>query len=134
MASNNTEEPTAMERKSLPALPDKAVKTASVPPLPAQDEVLLLAVAALALRRTCSQKAAAIDMGLSEGRLSTKLTDGSLTLKQLSKLGPKYLSELRRALIEHAMESPGAPFERRILESAISYLQELKRFLELKIA
>ena len=51
-------------------------------------------VAADALRRMTSQKAAALAIGISEGRLSTKLQDGSLTLRQLEALGLEYAVQL----------------------------------------
>lgn len=54
---------------------------------------LLREVAADALWKTTSQTAAAIDIEISDGRLSHKLKDGSLTLKQLEKLGPQFGAE-----------------------------------------
>lgn len=59
----------------------------------------LRAVAADALRRTTSQKAAAVDIGIDEGRLSHKLKDGSLTLAQLEALGPEFGAEFGRRLL-----------------------------------
>lgn len=65
-------------------------------------------VAAETLRRGGSQKAAAITLAISEGRLSSKLKDGSLTLKQLEQFGPDYLTEFARGLMERSATDPHA--------------------------
>lgn len=59
----------------------------------------LRAVAAEAIRRVSSQKAAALEIGLNESRLSHKLKDGSVTLAQLEVLGPVYAAEFGRVLL-----------------------------------
>lgn len=58
-------------------------------------------LAAEALKRVTSQKSAAIDIGIHEGRLSHKLKDGSLTLAQLEALdAPQFCAEFGKLLVE----------------------------------
>lgn len=57
-------------------------------------------VAADAIRHISSQKAAALDMKLSESRLSHKLKDGSVTIKELETLGPSYAAEFGSGLVK----------------------------------
>lgn len=88
--------------------------------------------AADALQTVTSQKAAALDIGIHEGRLSHKLRDGSLTLKQLETLGPTYAAALGEQLTERygeARESPKA-YARRLVNQIESLLVELKQFIE----
>lgn len=88
-------------------------------------------VAAEALRRATSQKAAAIDIGIHEGRLSHKLKDGTLTLAQLEELGPTYAAELGEALIESfgALTDPKA-IARRELESIENAVRTIRQFVD----
>lgn len=57
-------------------------------------------VAKEAIRRVGKQSAAASDIGIHEGRLAHKLTDGTLSLGELEKLGPHYAAEFGRQLLE----------------------------------
>lgn len=76
-------------------------------------------VAGEALRRVSSQKAAALSMGISEGRLSSKLKDGSLTLKQLETLGADYAVRFALDLLDafgHVTKSPKERARERLPE------------------
>jgi hypothetical protein len=89
-------------------------------------------VAATALRKTTSQKAAAADIDIHEGRLSHKLQDGSLTLAQLEKLGPTYAAELGRELTQTygtALEDVPAR-GRRLIREVRQRLEEFEQLLE----
>lgn len=89
-------------------------------------------VAAEALQQVTSQKAAAIDIDLSEGRLSHKLKDGTLTLAQLETLGPTYAVKFGEQLIEQfaPLATPKAR-ARQQLRDAERCLRELDQVLEL---
>lgn len=92
--------------------PAKAELKAQVPAIPLRD------VAAEALRRAMSQKAAATDIDISEGRLSHKLKDGSLTLAQLEALGAVFGMRLGEVCREHyGTEDPQARMRRAIREA-----------------
>lgn len=67
---------------------------------PKETESELRLVAKEAMQRVGKQAAAASDIGISEGRLSAKLGDGTLSLGELEKLGPQYAAEFGRQLLE----------------------------------
>ena len=67
---------------------------------PKEPETELRLVAKEAIQRVGKQQAAASDIGISEGRLSAKLGDGTLSLGELEKLGPHYAAEFGRQLLE----------------------------------
>lgn len=110
----------AMERKSLADVCGKPVKAALAPQLPATD---LRRDAAEAMRRVSSQKSAAITIGLDEGRLSHKNSDGTLTLAQLEKLGPDYAAELGKSLVEKYAPLAASPLEQ--IEKRLDEIQAL---------
>lgn len=68
-------------------------------------------LAAETVKRVSSQKAAAIDLDLSESRLSHKFKDGTITLRELETLGVKYAAEFGRSLIEEYGEAVKSPKE-----------------------
>lgn len=85
-------------------------------------------LAAEALKRVTSQKSAAIDIGIHEGRLSHKLKDGTLTLAQLESLNePKFCAELGRLLVEEFGTELEDPLTRanRVIREAHAKLEEL---------
>lgn len=57
-------------------------------------------VAKDAIRRIGKQSAAASDIGIHEGRLAHKLSDGTISLGELERLGPHYAAEFGRQLLE----------------------------------
>lgn len=113
-------------------LADVRPKQAKAELRPQAAVILLREVAAEAIHRTSSQKAAAVDIGIHEGRLSHKLKDGSLTLAQLETLGPGYAAELGAHLTEtygSERESP-KQYARRLVQQIEACLVELKQFLD----
>jgi hypothetical protein len=88
-------------------------------------------VAKDAIRRVGKQGAAAIDIGIHEGRLAHKLSDGTISLAELEKLGPHYAAEFGRQLLERfgALATPQARARQKIRE-ARQALDELDQFLE----
>lgn len=90
----------ATERKTLADVCGKQIKAGLHPEHAQEGASLLRDVAADALTRIASQKAAATDIGIHESRLSHKLDEGSLTIAQLEKLGPAYAAELGRRLVD----------------------------------
>jgi len=77
-----------------------------------------------AMRDACGkQGAAARDIGISEGRLSSKLEDGSLTLAQIGSLGPGYARALARRLLDAYGTAADSPAMRLVrIESALREL------------
>lgn len=61
---------------------------------------LLRDVAATAIERTDIQKEVADQIGIHRSRLTHKIKDGSLTLKQLEELGPRFAVLLGQELLE----------------------------------
>lgn len=106
------------------ALREQAPASADGGPQPSGSELRI--VAGEALRRVTSQKAAALDIGITEGRLSHKMRDGSLTLAQLEALGPRYAAELGRSLVEQYEAAIETPRERarRVLPALIREFME----------
>lgn len=119
-----------MTRESLAGVRPRPAKAELDPQVSATQ---LRDVAAEALHHVTSQKAAAGEIGIHEGRLSHKLRDGSLTLGQLEALGPVFAAELGRQLTEQystALESP-ASRARRVIHTIEGLLVELKQFVEI---
>jgi hypothetical protein len=88
-------------------------------------------LAAETLRRVTSQKAAAIDIGIHEGRLSHKLKDGSLTVAQLEALGPVYAAELGELLVaQYGPLSDPKDAARKALERIEDELRLLRQYVE----
>lgn len=88
---------------------------------------VLREVAADALRRVgSSQKAAAITLAISEGRLSSKLKDGSLTLKHLEQFGPGYVEEFARALVERTESNDPRARLRQLFRDLHARLDEVE--------
>lgn len=97
MASSMAERSHAREQQDLAGI--RATKLS--PPLKAQVSATdFQAVVSEAIRAVSSQKAAAVDLGISEGRLSHKLSDGTLTARDLDELGPAVLTEIARRALE----------------------------------
>lgn len=71
---------------------------------------LLRDVAAIAIERTDIQKEVADQIGIHRSRLTHKIKDGTLTIKQLEELGPRFFVNFGRELIEAyaPMETPRA--------------------------
>lgn len=92
---------------------------------PQEGATRLREVAAEALRRATSQKAAAADIGVSEGRLSHKVKDGTLTLAQLEALGPEFGRELGDECRRVYGEADPKDRARRVLLSLRRELDEL---------
>lgn len=94
-------------------------------------------IAAEALRRVTSQKAAAAEIGLHQGRLSHKLVDGSLTLAQLESLEhtPAFCAEFGKLLLEEygQLADPKDYIYKR-LRDVEEALHEFKQFLESRVA
>lgn len=109
----------ATERQSLAGSCAKAELRAQVGAPPLRE------VAADALKRVTSQKAAALDVGISEGRLSHKVKDGTLTLRELEALGPDF----GRALGEECQRTYGAETadarKQRLIRALRQHLDEL---------
>lgn len=79
----------------------KAARPPTPPPAQAQEPASpLREVARDAIRRVGKQSAAATDIGIHQGRLTHKLTDGTIQLAELEKLGPLYAAEFGRQLLE----------------------------------
>lgn len=76
-------------------------------------------VAAETIRRVTTQKAAALTIGIDQSRLSHKLKDGSVTLKQLELLGADYAVRFALDLLEafgHVTKSPKERARERLPE------------------
>lgn len=115
MASSLSNDLTGTPRHSLPERSGGPLKADT---RPEDAGTLLRDVAAEALKRVTSQKVAAIDIKISEGRLSSKLKDGSLTLKQLEALGSIYGQRLGEVCREaYGTEDPQARIRRAIREA-----------------
>lgn len=129
MSSSIAERQAATPRETLASVRGSAVKADLKPQVPATS---LREVAAEAIRRVTSQKAAATDIGIHEGRLSHKLRDGSLTLAQLEALGPEYGAELGRELVEQYGPLAASPKEhaRKVIHEIEARLVELKQFVD----
>lgn len=129
MPQTMTQPLSATERETLPAPCGAHAKADLRPQVPA---TRLRDVAAEALQRTSSQKSAAIDIAISEGRLSHKLQDGSLTLAQLEALGPSYAVALGESLIEQfaPLATPKARALQQVSEAERA-LKEIRQALEL---
>lgn len=129
MAATMRSSSAGTQRDTLPTRSGGQVKADSRPELPG---TRLRDVAADALHMTTSQKAAALDIEISDGRLSSKLKDGSLTLAQLESLGPQYAVKLGEQLIETfaPLATPKARAQQQIREIR-QRLEELDQVLEL---
>jgi hypothetical protein len=108
----------ATERKTLADVSTRAIKVEIRSSSPQVGATPLREVAAEAVRRASSQKAAAADIGISEARLSHKLKDGSLTLAQLEALGAKFGAELGAGCQQvYGSNDPKAVLRREIREA-----------------
>lgn len=118
----------ATPRERLADVRGSAVKADLKAQLPATS---MRAVAADAIHAVTSQKAAASDIGINEGRLSHKLKDGSLTLAQLEALGPRYTAKLGADLVERfaPLATPLAQ-AKQCLKDAERSLSEARDLLE----
>lgn len=87
----------ATPRESLANVRATANKTAVRPQEAASP---MREVAKDAIRRVGKQSAAASDIGIHEGRLAHKLTDGTISIGELERLGPHYAAEFGRQLLE----------------------------------
>jgi hypothetical protein len=104
---------------------------ASLPPKPGVTELRL--VAKEAIQRVGKQSAAATDIGISDGRLSAKLEDGTLSLRELERLGPHYAAEFGRQLLErfgplatpHARARQLLQEHRRIADELFAIIEHL---------
>lgn len=79
------------------------------------DQRRLRVVVSDVIRRTGSQKAAAVDMQIDPGQLARQLQTGHLTVERLEALGPAFCAEFGRALIEQygvELETPDARIHR----------------------
>ncbi len=121
MRSSLAASSTATPRESLADIRATDNKTATRPQEPASP---LREVAKDAIRRVGKQSAAASDIGIHEGRLAHKLTDGTISLAELEKLGPHYAAEFGRQLLERfgPMSTPHA--------RAVHLMRELRRMHE----
>lgn len=129
MPSHNTAEPRSTPQQTLPDRSGGQLKAelseTSSRSVPIREQ------AADALRAMGSQKTAALDLKLSEGRLSSKLKDGSLTIRHLEQFGADYASEFGEALVKkYGRTNPKANAvealkdARRELDRAIDLLTE----------
>ena len=119
----------ATERRSLAGVSGKPIKADLRPQVPA---TRLREIAAETVRRVSSQKAAALDIGVHEARLSHKLQDGSLTLAQLETLGPAFAAALGTELVEQfaSLATPKARAQ-HTLRTIRGLLDELAQAVEL---
>ena len=115
-------------RETLAGVRGKPIKADLRPQAP---DSRLRDVAADALRRTSSQKAAAIDIDLSEGRLSHKLQDGTLTLAQLEALGPVFAAKFGKDLVEKfgPLADP-RDHARRLCDDIQALVNQLRQFVD----
>ena len=100
-------------------------------PRPKGPERFLREPAKDAIQATQKQGTAATDIGLSEGRLSAKLSDGTITLGELERLGVawavRYAEEVLR---QHgALASPAAR-AREVIRIMHRCLDEVAQYLE----
>lgn len=87
--------------------------------LPVNDSQLTLrSLTGEAIRRTGSQKAAALDMEIDQAQLTRQLQTGHLTLERLEQLGPTRLAELGRLMVETyaPLDSPQARIRQKASE------------------
>lgn len=119
----------APERASLADVCGKPAKADLHPHLPAP---LLREVAATAIERTDIQKEIADQIGIHRSRLTHKLKDGSLTLRQLEELGPEFFVILGQELLETfgPLATPQAR-ARQVIRAIRAALDELDQFTEL---
>lgn len=107
----------ATERQSLPATSGRPLKIEPQPKVPART-LRLVSTVADAVRLTDQQKNAAAAIGISEGRLSAKLKDGSLTVAQLDRLGDVFGQRLGEECVRtFGTETAEQRFRRLILEA-----------------
>lgn len=120
----------ATPRESLADICGKPVKASLDPQVPATN---LRGDAAEAIKRTSGQKGAALTIGLNEGRLSHKNTDGSLTLAQLEALGPAFAVEFATRLLEAygPLATPKSRAQQKVreLRAAADELDQLLEFI-----
>jgi hypothetical protein len=129
MATTLKAEAGATPRERLAGISGQPVKAALRAQLPATP---VREVAKDAIHRVSSQKAAAVDLALSEGRLSHKLTDGSLTLAQLEGLDPRVIAEFGKLLTERyaPLVTPQARIREQVRQVRRA-CDEIDSFLEL---
>lgn len=89
-------------------------------------------VAADTIRAVCGKaSAAAIDIGIHEGHLSRQLSDGTIRLEQLEKLGPAFAAKFGQELVERfgALATPKARGKQKLREIKAA-VEELDQLLE----
>lgn len=97
MGATLTDRSAATERKTLADVCGKPIKADRHPQVPATP---LRALASEARERVMKLSTAADACEVTESRMSHKFSDGKLTLEEQEALGPEYLVELGRQLLE----------------------------------
>lgn len=115
-------------RKSLAGVCPSPVKAHLDPQVPA---TRLRDDAEEAIDRTSSQKAAAATIGISQGRLSHKNDDGTLTLAQLETLGPEFAVEFGVSIQKKYGPLVKSPSEHAedLIDQMQADLNELRQFV-----
>lgn len=118
----------ALERPSLAGVCGKPVKADLHPHTGAPR---MRDVAASSVENSGTQKGAAAEIGIDRSRLSHKLKDGSLNLAQMESLGPTFLAEFGRRLLEEF--GPLSTPQQRVREAIREIRRrcdEVEQFLE----
>jgi len=115
-----------------PSLADTCGKKLMAHAKPHQPAPVVREAAAEAINRTGTHKGAATDLGLDRSRFTHKLSDGTLTLKELEALGPAFVAKFGEELLERAMPlaTPAARLREQI-RSIRRAVDELEQGLEL---
>jgi len=121
------------ERRTLPRPSGHAAKAALKAELPGTSVRSLPDIAKDVVQERVKQEAAAEQIGISAGRLSSKLSDGSLTLKQLDALGDDVLVATAEEILETRGRNPVAVIRQairdarkamEIIEQGVDFLSE----------
>lgn len=83
-----------------------------------------------ALKRTAKQEAAAGQVGISQSRLSHKIADGTLTLRDMEAFGPSYAAEYGRQLVEKFAVMTPKDRARATLRTISEKAEELRQLME----
>lgn len=128
MPNTFAERLSAPERKTLADVCGKQAKADLHPQVPATD---LRGPAVEARERTVKLESAAADIGIHQSRLSHKFSDGSITLRELGRLGPDYAAEFGRQLVEQygPLSDPKDRIRRKCDEMQ-AILNEVRQFVE----
>lgn len=107
------------EQQTLPSPSGRTAKAGLKPELPGTlfREVPLQVIVKDVVQERVKQEAAAESMDISAGRLSSKLTDGSLTLAQLDKLGDEVIVPVAERILEQRGRSPVAVLRQQVREA-----------------